>query len=305
MSGFDLRTIARALHGEVQGQRVLAPGPGHSRIDRSLSVRLSSTAPGGFVVKSFADDDFAACRDHVGAVLGLPSDFWRTKGQGGGSARPLAYVAAREPAPGLDHAERIARARAIWDTASDAHGNCVEVYLRSRGLDLPVGADVLRFNPRTPWREDSGEVIRVPAMVGCLREIQGDAITGVHKTRLTREGAKVGRKMQGKAGGSAIKLDPDDAVTMGLSIAEGIETAVQGRQLGFVPAWALGSAGGIAAFPVLGGIECLTIHAERDDTNAKAVETCAARWHRAGREVVIVEPRTGSDLNDAVRGMAS
>ena len=89
---------------------------------------------------------------------------------------------------------------------------------------------------------------------------------------------------------------------MGLAIGEGIETVMQGRQLGFRPGWALGSAGGIKAFPVLGGIECLTIHAERDDTNARAVETCAARWHRAGREVVIIEPRSGSDLNDAMRG---
>ena len=303
MTALDLREIARALGGEVTGGQVVAPGPNHSRNDRSMSVRLSQAAPGGFVVKSFADDAFAACRDHVGAALGLPSDFWRTKGPGSESARPITFVPPHEPAAEPDQAERIARARAIWDAAGDAHGTVVERYLKSRGLALPDGSDALRFNARTPWREDSGEVVRVPAMVALMRAVEGDAITGVHKTRLTVEGTKVGRKMQGIAAGAAVKLDADDAVTMGLAIGEGVETVQQGRALGFRPAWALGSAGAIAAFAVLPGVEALTIHAERDDTNRAAVEACAERWHRAGREVRIVEPTRGSDLNDAMRGL--
>ncbi len=44
----DLRTIARALGGEVQGRQVLAPGPNHGRSDRSLSVRISHQSPTGY-----------------------------------------------------------------------------------------------------------------------------------------------------------------------------------------------------------------------------------------------------------------
>ena len=302
MSGLTLREIARALGGEVNGRQALAPGPGHSRLDRSLSIRLSPTAPGGFICKSFADDPFDLCRDHVGAALGLPSDFWRSRQQGAGSTSPRTYVPPHEAASQDDPAERIARARAIWDAAVDAHGTVVERYLASRGLILPDSSDVLRFNPRTPWREDNGEVIRVPAMIGCLRAINDDAITGVHKTRLTHEGVKLGRKMQGVAGGSAVKLDADDAVTTGLHIAEGIETALAGRLLGFRPCWALASAGGVKAFPVLAGVEVLTILGENDDANRRAVEECAKRWHQAGREVLVVEPASGSDILDAMRG---
>ena len=47
--------------------------------------------------------------------------------------------------------------------------------------------------------------------------------------------------MYGEANGAAIKLDADEMVTMGLTIGEGIETVLSARQLGFRPAWALGS----------------------------------------------------------------
>jgi hypothetical protein len=67
----DLRGLARALDGEVAGGQVLAPGPGHSLEDRSLSVRLSPDARDGFIVHSFSGDDPIACRDHVRARLGL------------------------------------------------------------------------------------------------------------------------------------------------------------------------------------------------------------------------------------------
>ena len=169
-----------------------------------------------------------------------------------------------------DNAARIARARAIWDGAGLATGSIVEAYLASRGLQLDLcGYDiqeVIRFSPRTARgvMRLQAVTIYVPAMVAALRQIQGDEITGVHRTRLTNEGAKVDRRMLGLASGAAIKLDADDAVTMGLAIGEGVETVMQGRQLGFRPGWALGSAGAISAFPVLGGIEALTILEEND-----------------------------------------
>jgi 5S rRNA maturation endonuclease (ribonuclease M5) len=69
----DLRSLARALGGEVQGNEVRAPGPGHSRWDRSLSVRPDASAPGGVVVHSFAQDDPIACKDYVREKLSLPA----------------------------------------------------------------------------------------------------------------------------------------------------------------------------------------------------------------------------------------
>jgi hypothetical protein len=67
----NLQSLARALGGEVNGNQVLAPGPGHSPKDRSLSVKLDAAAPDGFVVNSFAGDDPIACKDYVRSKAGI------------------------------------------------------------------------------------------------------------------------------------------------------------------------------------------------------------------------------------------
>lgn len=63
--------LAQALGGEVSGNQVLAPGPGHSPKDRSLSIRFDNAAPEGWVVHSFAGDDPLVCRDYVRDRAGL------------------------------------------------------------------------------------------------------------------------------------------------------------------------------------------------------------------------------------------
>jgi RecA-family ATPase len=65
IANLDLRQIARVLGGEISNGQVLAPGPGHSAADRSMSVKLDPGAPDGFVVHSFADDDPLVCRDFI------------------------------------------------------------------------------------------------------------------------------------------------------------------------------------------------------------------------------------------------
>jgi hypothetical protein len=65
-----LQQVARVLDGEVSGEQVRAPGPGHSRKDRSLSVKLDDN--GEPIVHSFADDDNLKCKDYVRERCGLP-----------------------------------------------------------------------------------------------------------------------------------------------------------------------------------------------------------------------------------------
>jgi hypothetical protein len=72
MADIDLTTLARCLDGEISAGQVLAPGPGHSAADRSLSIKLDDDAPDGFIVHSFAGDDPIGCRDYVREKAGLP-----------------------------------------------------------------------------------------------------------------------------------------------------------------------------------------------------------------------------------------
>jgi hypothetical protein len=85
--------MARALGGEVSGQQVSAPGPGHSPKDRSLSIKIDPTAPDGFITHSFANDDLAVCRDHVRSMLGLPAFQAKKSSGNGGGAEPWKFVA--------------------------------------------------------------------------------------------------------------------------------------------------------------------------------------------------------------------
>ena len=61
--------------------------------------------------------------------------------------------------------------------------------------------------------------------------------------------------MLGPVGGCAVKLDPDDAVTFGLGICEGVETGLAIRAKGWRPIWALGSAGAVEPLPCSAGID--------------------------------------------------
>src|SRR6516225_11178586 len=85
----SLQQIARALGGEVSGNEVRAPGPGHSAKDRSLSVRLDANAPDGFLVYSHSPrDDQIACKDYVRQKVGLPE--FKPNGNGNGRHRASA-----------------------------------------------------------------------------------------------------------------------------------------------------------------------------------------------------------------------
>jgi hypothetical protein len=87
-----LQQIARILGGEVSGRGVLAPGPNHGPIDRSLSVKMVRRAPDGFLVWSFAGDDPIVCKNYVRDRLGLLKWERNGKSNGHGKARTVAAV---------------------------------------------------------------------------------------------------------------------------------------------------------------------------------------------------------------------
>jgi hypothetical protein len=74
-----------------------------------------------------------------------------------------------------------------------------------------------------------------------------------------------------------IRLWPDDYVTHGLAICEGIETALSLAH-GFTPVWSVIDAGHMVKFPVIRSVTCLTIGADNDKAGLDAAKQCALRW---------------------------
>ncbi|TDH59808.1 hypothetical protein E2C06_25535 [Dankookia rubra] len=190
--------------------------------------------------------------------------------------------------------------RSLWHEAGEPAGTLVEAYLGSRGLALPADAP-LRFHP-CAWRNRVGGPPG-PAMMALMTSPETGSPCGVHVTYLQPDGqgkspsarAKV---MLGTAG--VICLTPGAEVTLGLGLAEGIETALATVQrTGWRPVWAAASAGGIRRFPVLPGIECLTVFADADEAGMEAARACCRRWTVAGREARVLAPPTG-DWDDAL-----
>ena len=86
-------------------------------------------------------------------------------------------------------------------------------------------------------------------------------------------------------------------------IGEGIsEPPILRCYLNFKPVWAVGTSGQIASFPVLPGIEALTVLGENDPNgaNERAALECMERWEGAGTRVLLAAPRQPEeDFNDA------
>lgn len=146
-------------------------------------------------------------------------------------------------------------------------------------------------------------------MLGLLRDVHSNEARAIHRTALRADGQGKGdlsasKMMLGPAAGCVVKLIDDADVTLGLGIAEGIENALTAICCGWRPVWACASAGALEHFPVLSGVEALTIFADADERGLQAAEICGVRWIENGGEVTIVEPkRPGADLNDLLGGL--
>jgi hypothetical protein len=310
----NLRFIAYHLHGHVSGDQILAPGPHHSPRDRSLSVRIDPGSPDGFWVHSFAGDDWRVCRDHVRERLGLPQRGGRTKNR---AWAPDPASIQQSVAPGKDERDRIERALALWREAVPIIGTVAEQYLSNRSLFISPKVQVagaLRFHPACPFRLEDGATARLSTMLGLMRDIITDEPKAIHRTALKAEGSGKAdlpglgnaKKMLGSAKGTALKLTADADVTDGLAIAEGIESAMTVICAGWRPVWACGSAGAIERFPILPGIESLTIFADADRAGMAAAAACQARWVKAGIECrILAPPEAGADWNDMVGAAAA
>jgi hypothetical protein len=160
---------------------------------------------------------------------------------------------------------------------------------------------VFRYHPSCPF---GGE--RLPCLLALIRDIKTDAPVAIHRTALTTDNPprRLDRKSLGPTSGGAIKISPDHEVHSGLLIGEGIETVFSASKLlQFKPVWSLIDKNGVANFPVLSGIESVTVAVDNDDAGRYASRQCIDRLTRAGIEVITAQTNLVSDFNDIVMGI--
>jgi len=179
-------------------------------------------------------------------------------------------------------------------------------YFERRGISLADVPDQggLRFHPKCPF-----DGLILPCILGRFSDALTNAPGGLWRRPITGEKPK----SIAPAKGHVIRLWPDECVEQGLVIGEGVETSfaaatrIVHQDTLLRPVWACGGNDNIRNFPVLPGIEHLTILADNDGSGAgqSAARDCAKRWAAAGHEVEILIPdEIGADFNDIAREMS-
>jgi hypothetical protein len=193
--------------------------------------------------------------------------------------------------------ERRAYARDIWRASRPPAGTIVEVYLRNRGISMPLPT-ALRFIPLLEHREYG---YGFPALAVGLQDVSGK-FAAVSVTWLCADGsdkapADPQRKVYGPYQGSAVRLRPAGEM---LVICEGVETGLSIAQAcPALPVWCALSATNLPHVVLPQSVRDVIIAADADVGGEQAAVVVAQRFIHEGRAARIARPaQPGTDFND-------
>lgn len=210
----------------------------------------------------------------------------------------------------LDDAQKMARARRLWEESRPLAGTHGEAYLLARGIPKQDWPKSLRFHPDAVYSQELG---RFPAIIAG-RQAPDGSFAGVWRIYLDREKPQKAPVPIPKLGLGAAK---EDAVRLGpvaskVAICEGIETGLGAAAIGFCcPVWAALSTSGLAnvRFPL--EVDEVLILADGDyprwndrlgrlvPAPGRAAAQKAKEIHEnCGLKVRIEEPEPGQDWLD-------
>lgn len=190
----------------------------------------------------------------------------------------------------------------LFNDCQSLQGTIGERYLLARGCALPPNDGDLRFHPalKHPVSNHVG-----PALVALVTHAKTRSMLSLHRTWIRPDGRKAEcdppRMLLGghQKQHGVVRLWPDECVSTGLAVCEGIETGLSVAH-DYRPVWSCIDAGNLGKLPALSGIETLVIAADHDAAGMKAATTCADRWCAAGVDVRLIAPDAEScDWNDA------
>ena len=285
----SLRAIVRAFGGVLlaDGRSALIPGPGHSKRDRSVSLRQLPN--GRILIHCFSPKDdwreVQAMLEAHCAMAGVPD---------AACAPPDEVDASGE--------SKTLRVRKLWTQAVPVHGTRAEAYLRARGIRASSWSSALRFLPHATSLDDKR---KRPALIAAITNHEGE-LQGVQITLLTSCGRdkaaiETPRRVIGKLSGGAVRLC--DGFGEGvLIVGEGVETSLSASEALNAPAWSALTAGNLARFEPPHWVRRLIIAADRGPAGEATAETLAARMAERGLVTEIAfAPDAYPDWNDWAR----
>lgn len=228
----SLVNIVEKLGGDLfaGGREALIPAPGHSRGDRSVSLKLTN---GRVVVHSFG-----------GARWQEVLDSLRAGGLIDAHNAPLSISGdlSGYHAPAPTHAEKTVVAKALWIRARPVVGTLSAVHLRIRKIaGDPPGPSVLRHAEAAPLSAYKPTTRTMPALLAAITDAQ-EVLTAIEMTYLAADGRrterlKAARKTVGAVPpNTSVKIDP---AAPEMLVGEGYFTTHSARNHFQLPAHAL------------------------------------------------------------------
>lgn len=300
----DLRGIVARLGGDLYAGGLAAnvPGPGHSRKDRSLSLKIEG---GRLLWHSHANDAPEAVWAYLETEGGIASSrgSWRPSRAAPGRRTLSPAERAHKAALKAERERKLAVCARVWAETVQADATPVETYLRGRGITGSI-PPTLRFHPAAPWGY-ADDARTFPAMVAVATARDGKSAAGLHLTALKPDGSgkapiPSSKLMMGELKGACVQLG---TLQPGgdLAVAEGIETALSFRDLNGMPCWAALSAGGLQSFEPPAGTGRLFIAADGDEAGVQAATALGQRASSRRTPVVMIAAPEGQDWNDVAR----
>ncbi len=231
----------------------------------------------------------------------------------GAASLPGVDPAQRAKAAAEDEADRqraIDRARDVWEKARPAPGTPAEVYLRSRGITMPI-PHTIRFAMTPAWYDDdSGECgPDLPALVGAVVD-GNDQLIGLQRIFLSDGGRQKARmdkpkRSLGRVKGGAFRINSDaDSVDHELILTEGPEDGLSIAQELGAEVWVTLGTAMMPHIDYPPRIITIIIAGQNDAAGRTAVAAAEEDLLERGFDTRTMWPADGfKDWNDQLRGM--
>jgi hypothetical protein len=211
--------------------------------------------------------------------------------------RDLFGLAVNNPSTPWSGTKRREYARSIWHGSRTACGTVVEVYLRNRGITIPI-PPAIRFAPSIKHREYGWSF---PVLAAGIQDVT-DRFAAVSLTWLSADGVNKApteptRKIYGALRANAVRLRPASDI---VAVCEGIETGLSIAQAcPELSVWCALTATNLPNVAVPETVRTVIIAADADLAGEETARAAAQRFIREGRQVRIARlAKSGTDFND-------